>query len=119
TGMGRPAGRGAPGPRAAAAMGRAPRRRFVAEGARVVIADLNDEAGEGAAHALGPAAAYRHADVGSLADLEAAVAFARERFGGLDVMHNNAAMSGGGYVAEMDTEVWAPSLRCMLTGVFC
>src|SRR5438309_888964 len=102
----------------ASGIGAATVRRFVAEGARVVIADLNDEAGEGVAHALGPAAAYRHADVGSLADLEAAVAFARERFGGLDVMHNNAAMSGGGYVAEIEPEVWEQSLRVMLTGVF-
>jgi len=66
----------------ASGIGAATARRFVAEGARVVIADLNDEAGEGVARALGSAAAYRHADVGSLADLEAAVAFARERFGG-------------------------------------
>src|SRR3989442_795135 len=102
----------------ASGIGAATVRRFVAEGARVVIADLNDEAGEGVARALGAAAAYRHADVGSLADLEAAVAFARERFGGLDVMHNNAAMSGGGYVAEIEPEVWEQSLRVMLTGVF-
>ena len=102
----------------ASGIGAATARRFVAEGARVVIADLNDEAGEGVARALGSAAAYRHADVGSLADLEAAVAFARERFGGLDVMHNNAAMSGGGYVAEIEPEVWEQSLRVMLTGVF-
>src|SRR5438445_640107 len=101
----------------ASGIGAATARRFVAEGARVVIADLNDAAGEGAARALGPAAAYRHADVASLADLEAAVAFARERFGGLDVMHNNAAMSGGGYVAEIEPEVWEQSLRVMLTGV--
>src|SRR2546428_5136539 len=98
--------------------GAAPARRFVAEGARVVIADLNDEAGEGVARGLGAAAAYRHADVGSLADLEAAVAFARERFGGLDVMHNNAAMSGGGYVAEIEPAGWGQSLRGMLTGGF-
>src|SRR2546428_6097178 len=103
------------GPRA---RGAGPARRFVVEGARVVIADLNDEAGEGVVRGLGAAAAYRQADVGSLADLEAAVAFARERFGGLDVMHNNAAMSGGGYVAEIDPEVWEQSLRVMLTGVF-
>ena len=51
----------------ASGIGAATARRFVAEGARVVIADLNDEAGEGVARALGSAAAYRHADVGSTA----------------------------------------------------
>src|SRR5262249_26601086 len=53
-----------------------------------------------------------------LADLEATVAFAVERFGGLDVMHNNAAMSGGGYVSEIEPAIWEESLRVMLTGVF-
>ncbi len=47
----------------ASGIGAATARRFVAEGARVVIADLNDEAGEGVARGLGAAAAYRHADV--------------------------------------------------------
>src|SRR5438876_910888 len=102
----------------ASGIGAATARRFVAEGARVVIADVNDEAGEGVARALGAAAAHRHTDVGSLADLEAAVAFAVARFGGLDVMHNNAALTGGGYVAEIEPEVWELSLRVMLTGVF-
>jgi NAD(P)-dependent dehydrogenase (short-subunit alcohol dehydrogenase family) len=41
-----------------------------------------------------------------------------ERFGGLDVMHNNAAWSGGGYTHEIDPEIWDQSIRIMLTGVF-
>jgi NAD(P)-dependent dehydrogenase (short-subunit alcohol dehydrogenase family) len=103
---------------AASGIGAATARRFVAEGARVVIADLNDAAGEGVARALGPGAAYRHTDVGVLADLEATVAFAVERFGGLDVIHNNAAMSGGGYVGEIEPAVWDESIRVMQTSVF-
>ena len=103
---------------AASGIGAATARRFVAEGARVVIADLNDAAGEGVTRALGTSAAYRHTDVGSLADLEATVAFAVERFGGLDVIHNNAAVTGGGYVGEIEPEVWEQSLRVMQTGVF-
>ncbi len=43
----------------ASGIGAATVQRFVAEGARVVIADLNDEAGEGVARGLGAAAAYR------------------------------------------------------------
>ncbi len=102
----------------ASGIGAATARRFVAEGARVVIADLNDDGGQGVARALGAAAVFRHTDVGVLADLEATVAFTVERFGGLDVMHNNAAMSGGGYVSEIEPEIWEQSLRVMLTGVF-
>jgi NAD(P)-dependent dehydrogenase (short-subunit alcohol dehydrogenase family) len=102
----------------ASGIGAATVRRFVAEGARVVVADLNDAGGEALAADLGRAAAFRHTDVGVLADLEGTVGFAVERFGGLDVMHNNAAMSGGGYVTDIEPEVWEQSLRIMLTGVF-
>jgi meso-butanediol dehydrogenase/(S,S)-butanediol dehydrogenase/diacetyl reductase len=93
-------------------------RRFVEEGARVVIADINDDAGAALARALGNTAAFRHTDVTSLAELEAAVAFAVERWGGLDVIHNNAAATGGGYVGEIDPEVWDWSLKLMMTAVF-
>jgi NAD(P)-dependent dehydrogenase (short-subunit alcohol dehydrogenase family) len=106
---------------AASGIGAATAQRFAAEGARVVIADLADEGGERVAAeiaARGEVAVFRHVDVTSLADLEAAVAFAVERFGGLDVIHNNAAASGGGYVSEIDPDTWDASLRVMLTGVF-
>jgi meso-butanediol dehydrogenase / (S,S)-butanediol dehydrogenase / diacetyl reductase len=102
-------------------IGAATSRRFAAEGARVVVADLNDDGGAGVVDEIrraGGVADFRHTDVGSLADLEATVAFAVERHGGLDVIHNNAAASGGGYVSELDPETWDASLRVMLTGVF-
>jgi meso-butanediol dehydrogenase / (S,S)-butanediol dehydrogenase / diacetyl reductase len=105
----------------ASGIGAATVRRFAAEGAAVVCADINDDAGAAvvaAVQAAGGRAAYHHTDVSSLADLQAAVAFAVERFGGLDVIHNNAAWSGGGYVADIDPEIWDRSLRVMLTGVF-
>src|SRR5207249_614868 len=86
---------------AASGIGAATARRFVAEGARVVIADVNDDGGTAVARSLGASAAFLHTDVTSLGELEAAVAFAVERWGGLDVMHNNAAMTGGGYVGEL------------------
>jgi meso-butanediol dehydrogenase/(S,S)-butanediol dehydrogenase/diacetyl reductase len=103
---------------AASGIGAATARRFVAEGARVVIADIDEDKGTAVARSLGDRAAFRRADVTSLADLEATVASAVERFGGLDVMHNNAAATGGGYVGEIDPEVWDASLKIMLTGVF-
>jgi NAD(P)-dependent dehydrogenase (short-subunit alcohol dehydrogenase family) len=102
----------------ASGIGAATCRRFVAEGARVVVADVNDEGGMAFARELGAAAAFRHTDVARLEDVQATVAFAVERFGGLDVMHNNAAWSGGGYVHEIDAAVWDQSLQIMLTGVF-
>src|SRR5262245_496674 len=106
---------------AASGIGAATLRRLAAEGAAVVCADINDEAGETVVAeiaAAGGRAAYRHCDVGELAEIEATVAFATQRFGGLDIMHNNAMWSGGGWVADLDPEVWQRSLQIMLTAVF-
>jgi meso-butanediol dehydrogenase / (S,S)-butanediol dehydrogenase / diacetyl reductase len=103
---------------AASGIGAATARRFVVEGARVVVADVNAEAGEEVARSLGTAAVFRRTDVTSLAELEGAVTLAEERWGGLDVIHNNAAMTGGGYVGELDPAVWESSLKVMLDGVF-
>jgi meso-butanediol dehydrogenase/(S,S)-butanediol dehydrogenase/diacetyl reductase len=105
----------------ASGIGAATIRRFAAEGAAVVVADVADEKGEAVARALrdaGARAAFRHTDVTKLPDLEAAVAFAVEQFGGLDVMHNNAALAGGGYVSDIEPSVWDETMAVMLTGVF-
>jgi meso-butanediol dehydrogenase/(S,S)-butanediol dehydrogenase/diacetyl reductase len=119
--MGRLAGKVAIVTGGASGIGAATLRRFAREGARVVCADIDDERGEALAAEIvadGGHAAHRHTDVGVLSDLEATVGFAVDHFGGLDVMHNNAAWSGGGYVGDIDPAIWDQSLRVMLTGVF-
>lgn len=106
---------------AASGIGAATLRRLAAEGAAVVCADINDAGGEAVVAevaARGGRAAFHHCDVGALAEVEATVAFAVARFGGLDIMHNNAMWSGGGWVAELDPDIWQRSLQIMLTGVF-
>ncbi|HET8725910.1 MAG TPA: SDR family oxidoreductase [Alphaproteobacteria bacterium] len=65
-------------------------RRFVAEGARVVVADLNEEAGRRVAAELGDAARFARADVSVGEDVAAMVATAEEAFGGVDILVNNA-----------------------------
>jgi meso-butanediol dehydrogenase/(S,S)-butanediol dehydrogenase/diacetyl reductase len=102
----------------ASGIGAATVRRFVAEGASVVVADVNDALGEALARSLGERAAFVHTDVSSLTDLQATVGAAVERWGGLDVIHNNAAATGGGYVGELSPEEWRWSLDVMLNGVF-
>jgi NAD(P)-dependent dehydrogenase (short-subunit alcohol dehydrogenase family) len=67
--------------------------RFAAAGADVVIADVNDDAGQDVAAQCGGRAWFRHADVADAADVEALVQAAVDRFGRLDVMVNNAGIS--------------------------
>lgn len=76
----------------AGGIGRATIERFVAEGARVVIADVDDQRGEELASTLGRAAVFRRVDVSEADDVQAAVDLAVEHFGGLDVMFNNAGI---------------------------
>ena len=78
---------------AAAGTGRAIAERLVAEGAAVVLADIDAE-GARIAAALGSRAAFVRADVTSEADVRAMVSFAAQTFGGLDILVNNAG--GGG-----------------------
>ena len=73
-------------------IGRAVVELFVEEGARVVVADLDDAAGAALVSQLGDAVAFQHTDVSEAGSVEAAVAQAVEGFGALHVMVNNAGI---------------------------
>lgn len=77
---------------AARGIGRAFAEAYVAEGARVAIADINLPAAEAAAAAIGPAAHALHLDVTRQESIEAAIRAVEEREGGLDILVNNAAL---------------------------
>ena len=76
----------------ASGLGRGMVERFVAAGAAVVIADVNEERGEALAEELGDAAAFRATDVADADQVQAAVDTAVDRFGGLHVIVNNAGI---------------------------
>jgi NAD(P)-dependent dehydrogenase (short-subunit alcohol dehydrogenase family) len=78
----------------ASGLGRAIAERFVAEGARVAIADVDAEAGKAVATELGTAAAFQPTDVADAGDVQRAVDFAVEELGGLHIMVNNAGIGG-------------------------
>lgn len=78
----------------ASGLGRATVERFLAEGARVLIADVEDQRGQALAATLGPNAFFRRTDVSDPNQVGALVAAAVEKFGGLHVMVNNAGVSG-------------------------
>ena len=85
---------------AASGIGAASARRFVEEGARVVIADLLDEEGHALAQALGENALYQRTDVTDEAQVSRVVNLAKTRFGKLDILFNNAGV--GGPIAGLD-----------------
>lgn len=100
-------------------IGEATVRLFVAEGAAVVIADIQDDRGRRVAGELGPRAAYVHADVSREDDVQAAVAETVRRFGRLDCMFNNAGYGGvGGRIAEILVAGFDETLGVLLRGVF-
>src|SRR4051794_828359 len=68
--------------------------RFVEEGARVVIADVDADAGAAHANEIGPSVVFQQTDVADVEHVQAAVDLAVERFGGLHVMCNNAGVGG-------------------------
>ncbi|WP_213817098.1 SDR family NAD(P)-dependent oxidoreductase [Glaciihabitans sp. dw_435] len=68
--------------------------RFIAEGAKVAIADIQDELGASIAERLGDAALYVHTDVTDEDAIEALVATTVAAFGKLDIMYNNAGAQG-------------------------
>lgn len=77
----------------ASGIGRGIVERFVAEGARVVIADIEKDRGEQLAATLGGDALFRRTDVSDPEQVGALVAATVEKFGGLQVMVNNAGVS--------------------------
>jgi NAD(P)-dependent dehydrogenase (short-subunit alcohol dehydrogenase family) len=100
-------------------IGEATVRLFVAEGAAVVIADIQDDRGRRVAAELGPRAAYVHADVSREDDVQAAVAETVRRFGRLDCLFNNAGHAGvGGRIAQIPVAGFDETLGVLLRGVF-
>ena len=89
---------------AAAGIGRATAILFAREGARVAVADINLAAAEETAHLAGHQTIALKTDVSDEASISAAIAATVEKFGRLDVLHNNA----GGSTPQDNTVVEAP-----------
>lgn len=103
----------------ASGIGEAAVQLFVREGARVVIADIQDARGESLAADLGDRARFLHTDVTSEADVKAAVDCAVRGFGRLDCMFNNAGLPGGGSgIEDVSVESFDRTLAVLLRGVF-
>ena len=97
-------------------------RRLAAEGANVVIADIDDAAGEALAAELGSAVIYARADISQRPAVEALFAAALEAFGAVDILVNNAAFVHKPGVIEnfleYSDEAWQRTIGVNLSGMF-
>jgi 3alpha(or 20beta)-hydroxysteroid dehydrogenase len=103
---------------AARGQGAAAARRFVAEGASVLIADIIDDEGKALAEELGDAAVYRRLDVTSEEDWPAAVTAVTAEFGRLDVLVNNAGILHFSAIAETTLADYERVIRVNQIGTF-
>jgi NAD(P)-dependent dehydrogenase (short-subunit alcohol dehydrogenase family) len=99
-------------------LGRAVAERFVHEGARVAIADIDGELAREAAAALGEGGLGIQCDVSRADDVEQAFDACLERFGRLDILVNNAAVVGPAvkHFLEVDEPTWDLVLDANLKG---
>jgi NAD(P)-dependent dehydrogenase (short-subunit alcohol dehydrogenase family) len=108
---------------AGSGIGRETALLFAREGARVVVADVDDAGGRATTddvRASGGEALFVHADVSRAADAEAMVRAAEEAYGRLDVLFNNAGISHArdDDATTTDEEVWDLTMAVNLKGVF-
>lgn len=104
---------------ASSGFGAAAARRFVAEGCKVVLGDIQQDAGAALAEELGDAAVFIQCNVTKEDDISAMVDLAVSHFGKLDIMYNNAGIVGA--VGPIDTtpaDEWKATLDILLNGVF-
>jgi meso-butanediol dehydrogenase / (S,S)-butanediol dehydrogenase / diacetyl reductase len=103
---------------AGSGIGEATAKTFAREGATVVVVDLNEDGSNRVVSEIrkaGGNAESLRADVGVPAEIERMIKFARDRFGRLDVLHNNAIFTTIGRIGEISLEGWQKTLDVGLT----
>src|SRR5262245_7060863 len=103
---------------AAHGIGLAIAERYLAEGARVVIADVDKAAGEAAARAIGGNARFIATGVGDAKNAEQVVAETVRTFGALDILVNNAGIIHGAEFLDLAEADFDRVLRVNLKGAF-
>jgi 3alpha(or 20beta)-hydroxysteroid dehydrogenase len=103
---------------AARGIGEGTVRRFAEEGARVVLADILEDEGRAVAAELGDVALFHRHDVTQEQDWLAVVAAATSRFGGVDVLINNAGIFRKAALEEQAVEEFDQVVAVNLRGVF-
>ena len=106
---------------AGSGIGRATAQLFAKEGASVIVNDLSEENGLGTVELIereGGRAVFIQADVTDPASVKAMVDQAFATFGKIDVLFNNAGISGVGMLHELEPEDWDRVVKVNIRGVF-
>lgn len=103
---------------AASGIGAAAARRFVSEGARVLLGDLNEAAGRALERELGDIARFFPLDVREIEQVDACTQACVDHFGRLDVVFNNAGIGSYGAAPDLDPRTWRDVLAVDLDSVF-
>jgi NAD(P)-dependent dehydrogenase (short-subunit alcohol dehydrogenase family) len=99
-------------------IGRGIAEKLAAEGATVVVTDINEATAQETADALGAAAIGLHTDVTSRESVDAMVAQVREQFARIDVLVNNAGYGSSTPFLDLELEEWQGVIDVNLTGAF-
>jgi NAD(P)-dependent dehydrogenase (short-subunit alcohol dehydrogenase family) len=103
---------------AGSGIGRASASLFAAEGAQVVVADVDEDSATATAAAIGANATAHRLDVAIEAEIRQLTTTVMQRFGRVDVLFNNAGVSGVGDLEETTIEQWEEVMRVNVRGVF-
>jgi NAD(P)-dependent dehydrogenase (short-subunit alcohol dehydrogenase family) len=103
---------------AGSGIGRASALLFAAEGAHVVVADLDGAAAEAVVGEIAGDAVAQQVDVADEQATQSLASSTVERFGRIDVLFNNAGISGVGDLEETSLELWEQVMRVNVRGVF-
>ncbi len=101
-------------------IGKATALRFLQEGASVVIGDLNELDKEEVLKELngGDRADFVKLDVTTYRDAESFVEYAKNKYGKIDILINNAGITKDGFLTKMDEKAWEDVIAVNLTGVY-
>ncbi|SFF64407.1 3(or 17)beta-hydroxysteroid dehydrogenase [Fontimonas thermophila] len=103
---------------AASGVGKEDALLLAREGARVVLTDVNEDAGREVAKTIGDAALFVKHDIASEEDWRRVIALTQDTFGGLDVLVNNAAILKQASIEDTTLELWEQVQRVNSTGYF-
>lgn len=116
--MGRVSGKVAIITGAASGVGKEDALLLAREGAQVVLTDVNEEAGRAVAKEIGESALFIRHDISSEADWQAVIAGTEAKFGGIDILVNNAAILAYGTIETTTLELWQKIQKINSDGYF-